>query len=182
MGRSYRADLQVPGGGEPPPYGCMAGAWWVWMELPGRFAGARRGRAPALRVHGRSRVRWAGCIAGTRIVGRGSCPRRPLTGTPHPIQTHRTPKPVIANQRARWCGNPFPLQAARLARPGRGAILARVHDRPHGRCNAFALRGNGLPRRCAPHNDRFGGLVRWGEGARQICRCPAGTSPRPTGA
>ena len=55
------------------------------------------------------------------------------------LQTHRTPKSVIANQRARWCGNPFPLQAARLARPGRGAMLARAYDRPRGRCNAFAL-------------------------------------------
>ena len=107
----------------------------------------------------------------------GTC-RNPGTSD----QTHRTPKPVIANQRARWCGNPSSLQAARLARPGRGALGARAYDRPHGRCNAFALRGNGLPRRCAPRNDRFGGRVPLGGAAKQICSCPAGASPRPTGA
>ncbi|MDY4220305.1 MAG: hypothetical protein SOY32_07815, partial [Candidatus Faecousia sp.] len=46
-----------------------SGAWWVWRELPSKFAGARRGLAPAARF-------------------------RDAT---HPIQTRRTPKSVIAN-------------------------------------------------------------------------------------
>ena len=42
--------------------------------------------------------------------------------------------------------------------------------------------GYGLPRRCAPRNDSFGSLMCWDGAARQICSCPAGASPRPTGA
>ncbi len=52
----------------------------------------------------------------------------------HPIPTHRTSKSVIANQRARWCGNPFPRKPLILRAPP-GAQY-RAHDRPHGRCNA----------------------------------------------
>ena len=33
MGRSCQADLQLPGGGEPPPYGCVARAGYVGTEL-----------------------------------------------------------------------------------------------------------------------------------------------------
>ena len=124
----------------------------------------------------------AGCTVDTLYRRAGARPRRQLPGTsplpPNPLHAqvcHCEPARTLVWQSV-------PLQAVRLARPAGGAIPARAYDRPHGRCNAFALRGNGLPRRCAPHNDRFGGLVRWGEGARQICRCPAGVSPRPTGA
>ena len=43
-------------------------------------------------------------------------------------------------------------QAARLHRPGRGAVLAGTTDRPHGRCNAAHCLVYGLPRRCATPN------------------------------
>ena len=191
------------------------GAWWVWMNLPDRFATARRGRARGPGVLGRScradlqvpgggtvetllreilrlwlrmtcggrseaqrgpgvlgRVRYRSCT-----VGRGSCPRRPPPGIsalhpnpPCPQVCHCEPAPALVWQSV-------PPQAPRLARPVRGAIQARAHDRPHGRCNAFALRGNGLPRRCAPRNDRVGSLVGLDEPAGQICNCPAGASP-----
>ena len=45
-----------------------------------------------------------------------------------------------------------------LQRPARGAIPARTYDRPFGRHNATRCLGNGLPRRCAPRNDRVESL------------------------
>ena len=47
------------------------GAGCLWAGLPGRFAVARRGRAPALRVRGQGRVRWDGAadqIAAARLM------------------------------------------------------------------------------------------------------------------
>ena len=122
-------------------------------------------------------VHWLACT-----VGRGSCPRRQLPGTsplppnpPHSQVCHCEPARTLVWQSV-------PLQAAGLRAP------AGAQYRPGGMTGltAGAMRshcgGCGLPRRYAPRNDRFGGLIRWGEGARQICRCPAGASPRPTGA
>ena len=74
MGRGCRADLQVPGGGEPPPYGCMIGAGCVGPGLPGKFAVARRGHDPALRVHGRG----AGAL-GWGCRSNRSCPAYVMT-------------------------------------------------------------------------------------------------------
>ena len=34
MGRDCQTDLQLPGGGEPPPYGCMVGTGCVGAGLP----------------------------------------------------------------------------------------------------------------------------------------------------
>ena len=113
-----------------------SGAWCVGARVPGRFAGARRGRAPALRVHDRSRVRWAGCIAETRTVGRGLAPAVSFPEPPRCLQTHRTPKSVIANQRARWCGNPFPCKPQGLRAPAGAQYWPGGYDRPGGRCNA----------------------------------------------
>ena len=79
MVRSCQADLQVPGGGEPPPYRCAAVA---------------------------------------HTLGRGLAPAVSFPEPPRCLQTHRTPKPVIANQRARWCGNPFPCKPQGLRAPG----------------------------------------------------------------
>ena len=85
-------------------------------------------------------------------VGRGSCPRRRFREAthPHPNEPHSQVCHCEPARTLVW--QSVPLQAPRLARPGRGAMLARSFDRPHGRCNADALRGNGLPRRCAPRN------------------------------
>ena len=47
---------------------------------------------------------------------------------------------VIANQRARWCGNPFPMYAVRI----------------DGNAQKTKHLGNGLPRRFAPRNDSGG--------------------------
>ena len=47
-------------------FGCL------WTELPGRFAAARRGRAPALRVHGRGWVRWDGAAGQIAAARRGT--------------------------------------------------------------------------------------------------------------
>ena len=81
MGRGCQADLQVPGGGEPPPYRCAAVA---------------------------------------HTVGRGLAPAVSFPEPPRCLQTLRTPKSVIANQRARWCGNPFPCKPQACApRQGR---------------------------------------------------------------
>ena len=103
---SCQADLQLPGGGEPPPYGCMVGAGCVGPGLPGKFAVARRGHDPALRMHRRS-----------RIVGRGSCPRRPLTGTPapHPNEPHSQVCHCEPARTLVW--QSVPLQAAGLRAP-----------------------------------------------------------------
>ena len=51
-----------------------------------------------------------GCAVEARTVGRGLAPAVSFPEPLRSIQTHRTPKPVIANQRARWCGNPFPCK------------------------------------------------------------------------
>ena len=71
----------------------------------------------------------------------GARPRRQLPGTsplppnqPHPQACHCEPARTLVWQSV-------PLQAARLARPGRGAIPAWGHDRPRGRCNAAHCRG-----------------------------------------
>ena len=133
-----------------------SGAWCVGARVPGRFAGARRGRAPALRVHDRSRVRWAGCIAETRTVGRGLAPAVSFPEPPRCLQTHRTPRPVIANQRARGCGYPFPRKPHGLRAPaGAQHRPGQLTGPAAGAMRSHCL-GGGLPRRCAPRNDGSG--------------------------
>ena len=58
MGRSCQADSQLPGGGEPPPYGCVVGIGCVGAGLPIKSQLPGLCHDPALRVHGRGRVRW----------------------------------------------------------------------------------------------------------------------------
>ncbi len=87
LGRRYRINLRVPGGGKPPPYRCIAGT------------GARSETTP-----------WSGCLS----------PAAHPPEAPYSRQTSRTSKPVIANQRARWCGNPLPRKPQACApRQGR---------------------------------------------------------------
>ena len=112
-------------------------------------------------------------------AGRLSVPPPPVSRNPGTPATRAAP-PSLSLRTSAHAGVASRSPASRrLARPGRGAILARVYDRPHGRCNAFALRENGLPRRCAPRNDSFGSLVGLEGTAKQICRCPAGAPYQP---
>ena len=53
-------------------------------------------------------VPWDGGTVETHAVGRGLAPAAHFPEPGHPLHMHRIPKSVIANQRARWCGNPFP--------------------------------------------------------------------------
>ena len=60
MGRSCQADLQLPGGGEPPPYGCIIGTGCVGTELPIKSQLPGLCHDPALRVRCRGRGRRDG--------------------------------------------------------------------------------------------------------------------------
>ena len=174
MGRMHRRN---PSARDPSPV-----AQHGMSGVPGRFAAARRGRAPALRVRrwGPGALVWVHRLACT--VGRGSCPRRPLSGS-HAPPSKRTALPSLSLRTSAHAGVAIRSPASRKAcAPRQGRNGGRAIDRPDGRCNAFALLRNGLPRRCAPRNDGFEGLVGLDGTARQICRCPAGASPRPTGA
>ena len=89
LGMEVPSDLRVPGRVMTLPYRCMV-----------------EGRVP-----------WDGCTAEIRTVGRGSRPRRTLPGAlACSIETHRTPKSVIARPR-RGRGNPFPCKPQGLRAP-----------------------------------------------------------------
>ena len=62
-------------------------------------------------------VPWDGGTVETHAVGRGLAPAAHFPEPGHPLHMHRTPKSVIANQRARWCGNPFPCKPQGLRAP-----------------------------------------------------------------
>ena len=109
-----------PGGGQLPGMGELV------KKMPGRahWSAGSRHNVTNLRNHSIFTAPQGVCLS----------PDARFPEATHPIRTHRTSKSVIANQRARWCGNPFPRKPLILRAPP-GAQY-RAHDRPHGRCNA----------------------------------------------
>ena len=144
-----------PGGGQLPGMGELV------KKMPGRAhwrAGSRH-NVTNLRNHPIFTAPQGVCLS----------PDARFPEATHPIRTHRTSKSVIANQRARWCGNPFPCKPLILRAPpgAQGGLRAGTAWRP-------------VQCRCAPRNDRLGGEC---EGARVPIRFAGarrGASPRPT--
>ena len=142
-------------------------------------------------------VRWDGAARQICWCPGGSCPSPTDAPRNLPIGEGHDPPghpPEPWHFRLNCTGSPLSLRdpagvvairspaSRKAAAPRQGRNTGPGDDRPRGRCNAAALQGNGLPRRCAPRNDRFGGRMPLDGAAKQICSCPAGTSPRPTGA
>ena len=89
------------------------------------------------------------CPAGAGAFGRGRCrgshrragarPRRPLSGSCAPPSEPTAP-PSLSLRTSAHAGVAIRSPASRKAcAPRQGRTIGPGHDRPHGRCNAFAL-------------------------------------------